>query len=208
MWNDGTICQGPRSTGFDVVYLADWYVEGINHLAPYVWQTGFLAEKIANRRDAVLQWNAVDSDAPVFIDKRMKAGIYGMEDDFVPDIRVIGSLEEVEQFSYLPGPMNVQLGCSPKQVHCSDKSGQSEHVVTMVVADEDMPDVRHRKSHYLHFSLCSFAAVYHEILASHIENLRGWLVACGGLGRTTTKYVQFKVQSDVPIVWLSRWARA
>ena len=85
--------------------------------------------------------------------------------------------------------MDMQLGSSPQQVHRPNQPWQAEDVVTMIVADEDVADVHHRKPHQLHLRLCPFATINHKELAPHIEYLRGRLVARGGLCRAATQYV-------------------
>ena len=90
--NDGAVLRRPRSTGFDVVYLADRNPVGINHLPSDVRQIGFLPEKIAGRRDAMLQGNAVDGDASVFINEVALAHIDGMEEDFVLNVGIVSTL--------------------------------------------------------------------------------------------------------------------
>ena len=62
-------------------------------------------------------------------------------------------------------------------------------MVAMIVADEDVSDVGHREPHQLHLRLSPFAAVNQEVLAPHIQYLRGRLVARRRLCRTATEYV-------------------
>ena len=140
----------------------------------------------------MLQRNAVNGDASVLINQVVLAHINGMEKDFVLNLRIVSAHEELEQLSHLLRAVNVQLGSSAKKVHRAYQSRQSENVVAMIVTDEDVANVRHRKSHQLHSCLRPFATIEHEVFAPHIQDLRSWLVASGGLCRAATQYIQFK----------------
>ena len=67
----------------------------------------------------------------------------------------------------------------------------------MIVTDEDVADVCHRKPHQLHSGLCPFATIEHEVFAAHIQYLRSRLVTSGGLCRAAAQYVQFKWFHDL-----------
>ena len=144
----------------------------------------------------MLQGDAMNRNAAILIYKGMKFLIHKMEDYLVPDVRIVGSHQEVEQFAHLLRSVYVQLCCSPQQVHRAYQPGQTENMVTMIVANEDVSDIGHREPHQLHLCLSSFAAVYHEKLAPHIQYLRGRLVTSGGFCRATTQDIQFKVHSS------------
>ena len=137
----------------------------------------------------MLEGDAVNVDASVFEDEVVLAYVNRMEEHFVLNLRVVSAHEELKQLGHLLRPMNVELGCSSQQVHRAYQSGQSEDVVAMIVADEDVPDVHHREPHPLHLSLSAFATIDHEEFAPHIQYLRGWLVARSWLCRAATQYV-------------------
>ena len=181
VWNDGTIFGCPRSTCLDVVYLANRDVIGFNHFPTDVRQVGFLAEEIAASGKPVFQGNAMNRDAAIFVNEVVPSRIDRMEEDFVLDVAVVGVLQEVKELAYLLWPMDVQFGSTSQQIHRAYQSWQSEYVVAMVVADEDMTNAHHRESHLLHLCLHTFATIDHEEFAPHIQDLRGWLVTCGGL---------------------------
>ena len=105
--NDGAVLGRPRSTRLDVVYLADGNPIGIYHLPSDMRQVRLLAEKIAGSGKPMLQRNAVNSDASVFIDKGVPAGIDRMEEHRVPDFCIVGALQEVEQFTQLLWPVDM-----------------------------------------------------------------------------------------------------
>ena len=189
MWNDGTIFCCPRSTSLDVVYLANRDVIGFNHLPSDVRHVWFLAEKIAASGKPVFQGNAMNRDASVFVNEVVHSRIDRMEEDFVLDVAVVGALQEVKELAHLLRPMDVQLGSTSQQIHRAYQSRQSEYVVAMVVADEDMANAHHRESHLLHLRLHTLATINHEEFAPHIQDLRGRLVARGGFSRAATQYV-------------------
>ena len=140
----------------------------------------------------MLEGNAVNGDASVLIDEVVLANIDRIEKDFILDVRIVSLHEEVEQLAHLLRSVDVQFGSSPQQVHRAYQSRQSENVVAMIVTDEDVTDVHHREPHQLHPRLSPFAAIEHEVFATHIQYLRSRLVASGGLCRAATQYVQFK----------------
>ena len=164
---------------------------------PDMRQPGFLAKEETDGWDAMLERDAMDGDAAVFEDKLMLTCVNRMEDDFVANLSIVDVLQEVEQFAHLLRSVDVQFGSPSQQVHGTNQARQSEDVVSVIVADEDVSDVCHRKPHHLHLCLCSFATVYHEVFAPHVKYLRGWLVVCRWLCRATTEYIQFEVHKQV-----------
>lgn len=193
--DDGTVLCRPRSTGLDVIDLADRNAIGVYHLPPYMRQVWLLAEKVAAGGKPMLQGYAMDGDAAVFVNEVVPSRIDGMEEHFVLNLGIVSAHEELEQLAHLLRPVNVELGSTAQQVHRAYQSRQSEDVVTMVVADEDMSDAHHGEPHPLHLSLHALATIYHKEFAPHVQDLRGGLVACGGLGRAATQYVQFEIQN-------------
>ncbi len=193
--DDDAVLGCPRSTGLDVIDLADRNAIGVYHLPSDVWQVRLLAEKIAAGGKPVLQGDAADRDAAVFVNEVVPSRIDGMEEHFVLNLGIVSAHEELEQFAHLLRAVYVELGSTAQQVHRAYQSRQSEDVVTMVVADEDMSDAHHGEPHPLHLSLHALATIYHEEFAPHVQDLRGGLVACGGLGRAATQYVQFEIQN-------------
>ena len=123
----------------------------------------------------------MNRDAAIFVNEVVHSRIDRMEEDFVLDVAVVGALQEVKELAHLLRPMDVQLGSTAQQVHRANQSWQSEDVVAMVVADEDMANAHHRESHLLHLCLYTLATINHEEFAPHIQYLRGWLVTRGGL---------------------------
>ena len=158
-------------------------------------QVWLLAEKVAASGKPVLQGYAMDGDAAVFVNEVVPSRIDGMEEHFVLNLGIVSAHEELEQFAHLLRAVYVELGSTAQQVHRAYQSRQSEDVVAMVVADEDMSDAHHGEPHPLHLSLHALATIYHEEFAPHVQDLRGGLVACGGLGRAATQYVQFEIQN-------------
>jgi hypothetical protein len=131
----------------------------------------------------------MNRDAPVLENQGVLPVIDRMEENLIPNIRIVSAHEEIEQVADLLRPVNMQFGSTSEQVHRTYETRQAINVVTMIVADEDVADIGHRESHQLHLCLSPFAAVYHEILAPHIQYLRGRLVALRGLCRAATEYV-------------------
>jgi len=180
--DDGSVLRRPRRTSLDVVYLADGYAIGINNLPADVWQVWFLAEEKAAGGKSVLQGDAVDRDAAVFVDKRMPLHINRMKEDFILNVAVVSALQEIEELAHLLRPVDMELGSPAQEVHRTYQPGQPEDVVAMIVTDEDVADVHHRKPHLLHLRLNALATIYHEVFAPHVQYLRGGLMASGRLG--------------------------
>ena len=134
----------------------------------------------------MLQGNAMNCYAAVFIDKRVLMYINRMKNHIVTDIGIKGLQQIVDKITYLQRTMYVQFGCSSEQIHCPDESGKSKNMVAMIMTDEDMADVHHGESHLLHLSLYSLTTIYHEEFASNVQYLRGRLMASGWFGRATS----------------------
>ena len=116
-------------------------------------QTWLFAEEITDGGNPMTQRYAMYGDAAILIYEGMQTYIYRMEDDLVPNVGIVGAHQEVYQLPDLERPMNMQFCSSSQQFHCANKPGQAENMVTMVVADENMSDIRHREPHQLHLRL-------------------------------------------------------
>ena len=112
----------------------------------------------------------------------MLGGIHGKELHAEVYPLAIGGEDATEETFYLLRPMDVQTGCTTQESHGADETRQTKHVIAMVVGDEDVSDACHSQPHALHLHLCSFAAVYHEVLRAEIHNLCCGHVSECGLG--------------------------
>ena len=110
----------------------------------------------------------MNSDASVLLDKIVLARIDRMKEDFVLNLRIVSTHQEIDKLANLLRSVNVKLGSTSQQVHRAYQTRQSEDVIAMIVADEDVPDIHHREPHLLHLSLDAFATINHEELSSHI----------------------------------------
>ena len=102
---------------------------------------------------------------------------YGMKEHFVIHALAVGLQYHVQEVLHLLRCVYVQLGGSAQQGHGAYEARQSEDVVAMVVADEDVSYLQHAEAKSLHGCLHAFAAIYHVVLASQFQDLRGGLVA-------------------------------
>lgn len=177
MGYDGAVFCLPGCSGLDVVDLAYGYVESLYHFASDVWQGLFLAEEEACAWHAVVQRYAPHFRTPVLIYKIMFARAYGMKEDFVIHALAVGLQYHLKEVLYLLRCVYVQLGGSAQQGHGAYQARQSEDVVAMVVADEDVSYLQHAEAKPLHGCLHAFAAIYHVVLAPQFQDLRGGLVA-------------------------------
>ena len=119
-------------------------MESIYHLPPDVWQSWLLTEEIACTGYTVAQRYAVYGDTAVFVNEGVLAYIDGMEMDLILDIGIVGMKQEVYQFANLLWTVDMEFSSPPQEVHRPYQTGQSEDVVAMIMADEDMANVGHR----------------------------------------------------------------
>ena len=122
----------------------------------------------------------------------MVARAHGMEGHLVVDTFAIDLQYDMEEFLYLLGAMNVELGCSSQQGHCADQTGQSKHMVAMIVADEEVPQTVHVELMAGKLHLGCFSAVYHHQFSARVHYLTGGKMFLGWFCASTSQNMHVK----------------
>jgi hypothetical protein len=78
---------------------------------------------------------------------------------------------EFEQFFIAFWCIDVHWGCAPLQSECRKKPNESQHMVSVDVADEDGVKLVEIQMQASDGSLCTFTTIYHKEFASHFYYL-------------------------------------
>ena len=76
-----------------------------------------------------------------------------------------------------------------QQTERGDKSGQTETVIAMEMADEDMNETSEMELFVSELSLDTFSAIDHVEFVAQVDYLRRGMVVCGWQGRSAAQYM-------------------
>lgn len=167
----------------------------LGFLAVDVAQLGLLGDEKAHGGHAVQQWKRGHCHGIVLMDNRL-VGVDNVEAHLKGALAAKVVEHPREQVNaVLEGVYGQGVGAF-QQRHGRYQSRQTEAVVAVQMADEDVVEAHELEPHASHAQLSALAAVDHHEVVAHVKHLARGTVPGGHCGAAAAQYVEFQPCHD------------
>ena len=184
----------PVRAVLDIPNLTDRNIVTVHHIPTDMGQRSLFFNQIATAGYAMLQWDTLNHDTSVFIDRLSLGGLNRIEDHLKSQIMGEELDLPVQFFTQCLWAMNVQAGRTTQKTKGRDHADKSETMVSMKVSDKDMTQFRKADTALTQLHLRAFGTVKHQHLITHLHHLRRSVMTKGGKCTSTPK--------DMYLEWL------